>query len=88
MPPGDLFWHLCNFLVLPLLFGSMAALLVRLAMPRARWRFGLFAAAAAATAAVVQLGGLLLFGAEGRIATYVTMVEAAMALLGWLGRPR
>lgn len=88
MPPGDLFWHLSNFVALPLLFGVLATLAACWVLPAARRNVARLAAAAAAAALLVQVGGLLVLGAEGRIATYATMVTVVMLLLGWLARPR
>ncbi|GAB1388917.1 MAG: hypothetical protein AMXMBFR78_00330 [Rubrivivax sp.] len=88
MGPLDLLWHGLGLFAVPLLFGLLAATGARLLWRRrfaARpWRRVL--AAACASAAAVTLAGLLVFGRDGRMATYLLMVLAVAAVLGWLGR--
>lgn len=83
----DALIHLMNFVLPPLLLGGIAALLAKLAWRRALkpvpWlRLAGWASGAAALALV---GGLLLTGRDGAMATYGAMVLACAAVLGWAG---
>jgi hypothetical protein len=87
MGPIDLLWHLLN-----LLAPSVSLALVAAALAKALWRHELAGvawaglarwAAMAATAAL--LGGLVLLGRDGRMATYAAMVLATAIALWWRG---
>jgi hypothetical protein len=87
MGPIDAFWHLSNLFLPALLLGALAAagakLLWRRELAGVAWR-RLAAPAAGAAAAVVVLG-LVVFGRDGRMATYAGMVLACAAALWWRG---
>ena len=87
MGPIDAFWHLSNLFLSALLLGALAAALAKLLWRRelagVRWRR--LATAAAAAAAAVVLLGLVVFGRDGRMATYAAMVLACAAVLWWRG---
>ncbi|HEY2925534.1 hypothetical protein [Piscinibacter sp.] len=79
-------WHLLNFFAPAAGIGLFASLLTKLAWRRelrgVAWtRLWL---AAFAGAALAGLGGLLLFGRDGKMATYVAMVLACAVSLWWL----
>lgn len=83
----DAFWHLANFVVLPLMLGSLAA-----AAAKGLWRRELAAVAwarlalwASAAALLAQLAGLLATGRDGRMITYLGMVAASALTLWWRG---
>ena len=90
MGPLDFTWHLLNLFGISLLFGGIAA-------SGARWiwrrRLGgcswhRLAGLACGTAAAVTVAGLVVFGRDGRMATYAVMVLAVAAVLGWASRRR
>ena len=87
MGPLDAFWHLANLFVPALGLGAIAAALAKLLWRRelaARpWRR--LAWPAALAAAVMTAAGLLLFGRDGKMATYVAMVAACAFMLWWQG---
>jgi hypothetical protein len=94
MGPLDALAHLAGFFVVPLALGALAALLAR-----ALWRRDLaavpwrrLAAAACAASVAAALAGLVIFGGDGRMATYAAMVVASAMGLWWRGfgpgRPR
>ncbi len=83
----DLFWHLCNLFFVSVLFGLTAASGAKLIWRRALgsvawWRL---AAAVSAVATLVCSAGLLVFGRDGRMATYALTVVAGALALGWVG---
>lgn len=84
----DLLWHLVGLFALPVLFGALAAggarLIWRRRFAQRPWARLLLVACGAA--AVVTLVGLIAFGRDGRMATYLLMVGVVAAVLGWLGR--
>lgn len=86
----DFFWHLCNLFAVSALFGAVAAggakLIWRQALAGMAWHR--LAAWVTASAMVVTAAGLLLFGRDGRMATYGLMVLAGAATLGWVGLRR
>lgn len=86
----DLLWHLLDLFALAMLFGGVAAggakLLWRRRYATQPWPRLLLAACG--SAAVVTLAGLIAFGRDGRMATYLLMVLAVVVMLGWLGRGR
>lgn len=84
--------HLAAFLAAPVVIGGFAAALARLV-----WRAELAAAGvlrlwlwASTACAAAAAGGLIVFGRDGRMATYAAMVLACAAALWWRGfrRPR
>ncbi len=87
MGPIDAFWHLLNLfgpaIGLGLIAPTLAKLLWRRALAGVAWR-GL-AQWVAGTGALVTLAGLLLFGRDGRMATYAALVLTTAAVLGWRG---
>lgn len=90
MGPLDALWHLLNFFGPAVGVGLITAVLARLAW----WRelravpFGRLAGAAVAAGSVALLAGLLLFGRDGRMATYGLLVAAVAVVLWWLGPRR
>ena len=87
MSPLAAFSHLANLLLPALLLGGMAAglakLLWRQELAAVRWRR--LALAAAGAAALVVVLGLVVFGRDGRMATYAGMVLASAGALWWWG---
>jgi hypothetical protein len=87
VPPVDAFWHIVNFFATALVTGFVAAAATKLVwrreLARAGW-FGLGAWASAAMA-VVSAIGLLVFGHDGKMATYAAMVVACALALWWAG---
>ena len=87
MGPLDALWHVANLFLPALLLGALAAALSKLLWRRElgaiAWR-RLALPACAASAAVV-LAGLLVFGRDGRMATYALMVTACALTLWWRG---
>ncbi len=87
MGPLDALWHLGNFFLPALALGALTAALAKLL-----WRRELAAVAwkrlagpAAAACAVVLLAGLVVFGRDGKMATYAGMVCACAVTLWWQG---
>lgn len=83
----DAIWHILNFLApavgTGVLAASMAKLLWRSELKAVRWlRLCAIAVGAAAT---VLIGGLVLLGHDGRIATYAAMVAVIALSLWWVG---
>jgi len=87
MGPIDAVWHLANLFMPALMLGALTAALAKLLWRRqlagVRWRR--LAGAAAAAAAVVVVVGLVVFGRDGRMATYAGMVLATAGALWWRG---
>lgn len=87
MDPLDAAWHLLNFVAPAIGIGVIAPWL-----SRAIWRSDsnakgtlvLMAWTSAASVAVLT-GGLLVFGHDGRMATYAAMVLVVAAILWWTG---
>jgi hypothetical protein len=83
----DVLWHLANFFMPALALGALAAggakLLWRRELATVRWRR--LAGAACAACVVVTLGGLLLLGRDGKMATYACMVVVCALTLWWRG---
>ena len=93
MSPIDAFWHVLGLFPPALGTGLIAAaaakgLFWRAELRRVRWRRLIGWACAAGSLAL--LGGLVLFGRDGRIASYGAMVAASALALWWAGfvRPR
>ena len=87
MGPLDAFWHLANLFLPALMLGAIAAALAKLL-----WRRELAAVAwrrlawpAAAAGALVTAAGLVIFGHDGKMATYAAMVVACALMLWWRG---
>lgn len=85
--PLDALIHLGNLVMPALGLGGIAAALAKLVWWRslrgvAWWRLAAWAAAAAA---VASMGGLVLSGRDGRMATYAAMVVATALALWWAG---
>jgi hypothetical protein len=80
-------WHVGNLFLPALALGPVAAALAKLLWRRelkpVRWQ-SLAGPASAACAAVV-LAGLVIFGRDGRMATYGAMVLACAITLWWQG---
>ena len=83
----DLFWHLSNLFAVSLLFGGLAAGGAKLIWrrPLAAVAWVRLATLVSAAAVLVTVGGLLVFGRDGRMATYGLMVVAGAAVLAWAG---
>ena len=90
MGPLDVAWHLLNLIApalgLGLLSSTATKLIWRRALAAVAWRRLLLASGGAA--AGVTLAGLVVFGRDGRMATYALMVLAVAAALGWTGLRR
>ena len=87
MGPLDLLWHLLNFfgpaVGMGLIAPSLAKLLWRRDLAGVAW-LRLCAAVMAVCAAVLVVG-LVVFGHDGKMATYSAMVVACALTLWWLG---
>ncbi|MBT9490217.1 MAG: hypothetical protein IV093_22150 [Rubrivivax sp.] len=87
MSPLDAVWHLLNLFApavgTALLAAAGAKLLWRRELTKTSWRA--LAVAAALGASVVTLLGLVVFGRDGRMATYGAMVVAVALTLWWRG---
>jgi hypothetical protein len=88
MGPLDAFWHLLNFFLPALWVAALAAagakwLLWRRELAGVPWRRLVLWPALAGSAALI--GGLVITGQDGRMATYAAMVLAAAAALWWVG---
>jgi hypothetical protein len=81
------FWHVGNLFVPALALGALAAALARLLWRRelagVRWLH--LAGPACAACATTTVLGLLLWGQDGRMATYGAMVLACALTLWWQG---
>jgi hypothetical protein len=83
----DAFWHLLNLLApavgLGLIAPTLAKLLWRRALKRVSWlRLSLWVGSACA---LVAIGGLIVFGHDGKMATYAAMTLACALTLWWIG---
>jgi hypothetical protein len=87
MGPLDAAWHLLNLFLPAVGTAMLAAAFAKLAWRRelgaVPWRS--LALAAAAGAALVTLAGLVVFGRDGKMATYGAMVIAIAVMLWWRG---
>jgi hypothetical protein len=85
--PIDALWHLANLFAPALGLGVLSAagakLLWRRELAGVAWRR--LAGPAAGASALVLLGGLTVFGRDGRMATYGGMVAASALTLWWWG---
>jgi hypothetical protein len=90
MGPIDAFWHVLNFLLpglaVAVVAASVSKLLWRRELATVPWyRLTLCAALAGVAALVV---GLVVFGRDGKMATYGAVVLCAAAALWWAGFAR
>jgi hypothetical protein len=87
MGPLDAFWHLLNFFApaagVGLLSAALAKLVWRSALQGVGWRR--LAVWGSAGAALALVGGLVFFGRDGRVLTYLLMVAATATALWWAG---
>jgi len=87
MSPLDGLWHLLNFVAPALGVAVLAASLAKLAWRRelasVSWRLLVTCAAVAGMLALV--GGLVVFGRDGKMATYGALVIATALTLWWVG---
>lgn len=87
MSPLDALWHLLNLFAPAVGTGLLAAagakLLWRRELASTSWRA--LAVSASLGAAVVTLAGLVVFGRDGRMATYGAMVVVVALTLWWRG---
>jgi undecaprenyl pyrophosphate phosphatase UppP len=85
--PLDALNHLLNLLLVPLALGAVAAALAKLLWRRelaaVAWRR--LALPACAACALVVVAGLIVFGRDGKMATYAAMVVACAITLWWRG---
>ena len=87
MGATDTFWHVLNFFGpafgLALIAPSLAKLLWRRDLKGVRWvRLSAWVFGACA---VVAIAGLVVFGHDGKMATYAAMVGACALSLWWFG---
>ncbi len=85
--PLDAFWHVINFFWPAASVGALSAAFAKLVwrgeLRGVRWnRLALWAFAAGSLS---LLGGLLLFGRDGRMATYGALVAMTALALWWRG---
>lgn len=87
MEAQQLFWHLVGFVLPAVALGMLAAALAKLV-----WRQELAAVSwtsmardAALASAAMLVGGLVLLGRDGAMATYGAMVAACALTLWWRG---
>ncbi len=87
MGPLDALNHLANLFVVPVALGlvsaALAKLLWRKELASVPWRR--LAGPACAVCALVVVAGLLVFGRDGKMATYGVMVAACAVTLWWRG---
>jgi hypothetical protein len=87
MGPVDGLWHVLNLFAPAIGVGALAASLTKLLwradLRAVSWRR--LAAWACTCAAAVQVGGLVVFGRDGKMATYAVMVMACALGLWWRG---
>jgi hypothetical protein len=87
MGPLDALMHLGNLFLPGVALGALAAALAKLLWRRelAPVSFQRLAVPAALAAAAVTLAGLVVFGRDGKMATYAGMVLACALTLWWRG---
>jgi hypothetical protein len=87
MDPLDIFWHVTNFFAPAALVGLLVPLLAKLlwrrALAEARWTH--MSVWAVGGSAIALIAGLVLFGRDGKMATYGAMVLACAAGSWWAG---
>lgn len=90
MGPLDALNHLVNLFAVPLGLGALSAVLAKLLWRRelaaVPWRR--LAAPACAACALVVVAGLMVFGRDGKMATYGAMVVVCAVTLWWRGFAR
>lgn len=87
MGPLDALWHLLNFFGPAVGVGLLATGLVKLLWHRElkSVSFRSLALWSVAAGGVVLIAGLVVFGRDGRMATYGALVLAVALALGWRG---
>jgi hypothetical protein len=87
MGPTDALWHLLNLLAPAIGLGLVAAAGAKLLWRRelAGVRFARLAGWGAAASTAALLGGLVVSGRDGRMATYAAMVLANALAQWWAG---
>jgi hypothetical protein len=87
LTPVDAFWHLLNFVApaagLGLMTASFAKLLWRRELQPVSWLRLSAWAASGSTAALIA--GLVIFGHDGKMATYAAMIACCSLALWWAG---
>ena len=87
MSPLDGLWHLLNFLApavgVALISASLAKLLWRRELAAVSWRR--LAGWSMVAGLLALLAGLLVFGRDGRIASYGALIAASALALWWVG---
>jgi len=89
--PLDLLWHLLNFFApaagVALTSAIFAKMCWRRELKNVAWRR--LAAWSMSSCAIVLVSGLVVFGHDGKMATYGVMVSACALSMWWVGfRPR
>jgi hypothetical protein len=87
MGPLDAIWHLGNLFTPAIMLGLLSAALAKLVWRRALRGvpFKRLAMPASAASALVTLAGLVVFGRDGKMATYGAMVLVCAITLWWRG---
>lgn len=87
MSPIDALWHLANFFAPALGMGIAASLMSKVLWRRELMRISWVRLTVRATvsSAVVLFAGLVVFGHDGKVATYGAMVFACAGTLWWVG---
>jgi len=90
MGPLDALWHLLNFIAPAVGVGLMAVGLAKLCWRRTLRTvpFGALAGWAVGAGMLSLLAGLLVFGRDGRMATYALLVVSTALALWWKGLRR
>mgnify|MGYP003414360153 FL=1 len=90
MGPIDALWHLLNFIAPALGVALLATALAKLSWRRelaaVPWRRMAFWTACAGVLSLVA--GLLVFGRDGKMATYAVLVVTSALALWWVGFAR
>jgi hypothetical protein len=87
MGPLDALWHLLNFFGPALGVGCLAAVATKLLWRRELAAVSLkrLAAWACGAGTLMTVGGLIVFGRDGRMATYAAIVLGSALALWWAG---
>jgi hypothetical protein len=87
MGPLDALWHVINLFLPALALGALAAALAKLVWRRelgpVAWRR--LAVPASVAGALMVVAGLVIFGRDGKMATYGGMVAGCALTLWWQG---